>query len=196
MPSIDPQRWAALMPHLDHALELPEDERGEWLASLASSRPEIAAELTRLFARYRVLEADRFLERDALQPDSPTLCGQTIGAYTLTAQIGHGGMGSVWLAERSDGRFERQAAIKLLNIALAGRGEARFKQEGTLLGRLSHPHIAQLVDAGVAPSGQPYLVLEHVAGEPITGYCDRRSLDLRSRVALFLDVLTARMPAR
>jgi tetratricopeptide (TPR) repeat protein len=191
MPSIDPQRWAALMPHLDHALELPEDERGEWLASLASSRPEIAAELTRLFARYRVLEADRFLERDALQPDSPTLCGQTIGAYTLTAQIGHGGMGSVWLAERSDGRFERQAAIKLLNIALAGRGEARFKQEGTLLGRLSHPHIAQLVDAGVAPSGQPYLVLEHVAGEPITGYCDRRSLDLRSRVALFLDVLTA-----
>jgi tetratricopeptide (TPR) repeat protein len=191
MAPIDPQRWAALMPHLDRALELPDDQRAAWLTALAASHPTIAAELTKLFARYEALEAERFLERDTLRPDSPSLCGQTIGAYTLTAPIGHGGMGSVWLAERSDGRFERQAAIKLLNIALAGRGEARFKREGTLLGRLSHPHIAQLIDAGVAPSGQPYLVLEHVAGQPITDYCDRRSLDLRQRIVLFLDVLTA-----
>ena len=179
------------MPHLDHALELSDAERAPWLASLATNHPEIAGELTELFARYRVLESERFLERDPLRSDPPTLCGQTIGAYTLTAPIGHGGMGSVWLAERSDGRFERHAAVKLLNIALAGRGEARFKREGTILGRLSHPHIAQLIDAGLAPSGQPYLVLEHVAGEPITSYCDRRSLDLRERIVLFLDVLNA-----
>jgi serine/threonine-protein kinase len=191
MAPIDPQRWAALMPHLDRALELPDDQRDAWLTALAASHPEMAAQLTKLFARYAVLDAERFLERDPPRSDPPTLAGQTIGAYTLTAPIGHGGMGSVWLAERSDGRFERQAAIKLLNIALAGHGEARFKREGTLLGRLSHPHIAQLVDAGVAPSGQPYLVLEHVAGEPITRHCDQRSLDLRQRLVLFLDVLTA-----
>jgi serine/threonine-protein kinase len=191
MAPIDPQRWATLMPHLDAALELADNQREAWLASLATSRPEIAAELTALFARYRVLEAAGFLEGDSPRPGPSSLAGHTIGAYTLTRAIGHGGMGSVWLAERSDGRFERQAAVKLLNMALAGRGEARFTREGSLLGRLSHPHIAQLIDAGVAPSGQPYLVLEHVAGEPITDYCDRRALDHRSRIALFLDVLTA-----
>jgi tetratricopeptide (TPR) repeat protein len=191
MAPIDPQRWAALMPHLDAALELADDQREAWLASLATSRPEIAAELTELFARYRVLEAEGFLEGDSPRPGPSSLDGHTIGAYTLTRPIGHGGMGRVWLAERSDGRFERRAAVKLLNMALAGRGEARFTREGSILGRLSHPHIAQLIDAGVAPNGQPYLVLEHVAGEPITDYCDRRSLDHRQRVGLFLDVLTA-----
>ena len=191
MAPIDQQRWAALMPHLDHALELSDLEREVWLASLAAERPEIAAQLTKLFASYRVLEAERFLDGDLPRPHARGLSGQAIGAYTLTDLLGHGGMGSVWLAERSDGRFERKAAVKFLNIALAGRGEARFKREGAILGRLSHPHIAQLLDAGVAPSGQPYLVLEHVAGEPITQYCDRRTLDLRHRIVLFLDVLNA-----
>ena len=66
-------------------------------------------------------------------------------------------MGSVWLAERSDGRFERRVAVKFLNISLMGKGgEARFKREGSILGRLAHPHIAELIDAGVSATGQPY----------------------------------------
>ena len=84
-------------------------------------------------------------------PNSTGLAGQTLGPYTLISQFGQGGMGSVWLARRSDGRFERQAAVKFVSMALAGRAtEERFKREGTILGRLTHPHIAELLDAGIS----------------------------------------------
>ena len=93
-------------------------------------------------------------------------------------------MGSVWLAERADGRFEGRAAIKLLNLSLMGaspsRGEERFKREGSLLARLSHPNIARLIDAGVSATAQPYLVLEYVDGLPIDRYCDEHALGVRS----------------
>ena len=101
-------------------------------------------------------------------------------------------MGSVWLAQRSDGRFDRKAAVKFLSAALIGHGgEERFKREGAILGRLSHLNIAELLDAGVAANGQPYIVLEYVEGQPIDRYCDAHKLDVRSRVSLFLDVLGA-----
>jgi tetratricopeptide (TPR) repeat protein len=101
-------------------------------------------------------------------------------------------MGTVWLAHRSDGRFEGTAAVKLLNAELVGRaGGQRFAREGSILARLTHPHIAHLVDAGVSPGGQPYLVLEHVAGAHIDRYCDDARLGLEARLALFLDVLAA-----
>src|SRR5262245_48388828 len=97
-----------------------------------------------------------------------SLAGQTVGAYTLEAQIGQGGMGSVWLARRNDGRFERHAAIKLLNASFVGSAaEERFRREGSILARLAHPHIARLVDAGVAPAGWSYLVLEWIEGQSI-----------------------------
>ena len=101
-------------------------------------------------------------------------------------------MGTVWLAERSDGRFERRVAVKVLNIALMGKGgEERFKREGRILGRLAHPHISELIDAGVSPGGQPFLVLEYVEGDHIDRYCDENTLDVRSRLRLFLDALRA-----
>ena len=122
----------------------------------------------------------------------PSLVGQSLGAYTLESQIGHGGMGSVWLAHRSDGRFEGKAAVKMLNMALLGQnGEERFRREGRLLGKLTHPHIARILDAGVMPTGQPYLVLEHVEGRAIDVYCDERRLGVEERVRLFIDVLSA-----
>ena len=121
-----------------------------------------------------------------------SLAGQIVGSYTLVSPIGHGGMGSVWLARRSDGRFEGHAAVKFLNAALVGQaGGERFRREGSVLARFAHPHIARLVDAGVSPFGQPYLVLEHVEGEPIDRYCDRHSLGTEARIRLFLDVLDA-----
>jgi len=101
-------------------------------------------------------------------------------------------MGSVWLAERIDGRFERKVAIKLLNAGLVGwDAEQRFRREGNVLARLTHPHIAQLLDAGVAPNGRPYLVLEHVDGEPIDAFCDRNRLAIDDRLRLFIDVASA-----
>ena len=113
------------------------------------------------------------------------------GPYRLLSPIGHGGMGVVWLAERSDGRFDRRTAIKFLSIALVGRGEEHFTREGRILARLVHPNIAQLIDAGVSESGQPFLVLEHVDGASIDRYCDEHALDIEARVRLFLDVLSA-----
>ncbi|PWT81309.1 MAG: hypothetical protein C5B58_10030 [Acidobacteria bacterium] len=184
--------WQSLSPYLDQALDLDEPERAAWLAGIREQNPTLAAELGTLIEEHRVLKAEGFLEHPAAQFPVATMAGQTIGAYTLISQIGQGGMGSVWLAERNDGRFERQAAVKFLNIALAGgRGEERFKQEGTILGRLAHPHIAQLHDAGVSISGQPYLVLEHVSGELIDRYCDSHLQDIEYRVRQFIDVLAA-----
>ena len=118
-------------------------------------------------------------------PQPATLAGQTVGAYTLEAPLGQGGMGSVWLARRSDGRFEGKVAVKFLNAALIGRaGEERFRREGNILARLTHPHIARLIDAGVSAAGQPYLVLEFVEGERIDRYCDGRRLDVDARLRL------------
>ena len=120
------------------------------------------------------------------------LAGVTLGGYTLVSPIDQGGMGSVWLAERSDGRFKGNAAVKLLNASLLGReGEARFRREGTVLAKLTHPHIARLVDAGVSRAGQPYLVLEYVDGQHIDRFCDDQRLGIEERIRLFLDVQAA-----
>ena len=120
------------------------------------------------------------------------LTGQSIGNYTLESQIGSGGMGTVWRARRNDGRFEGVAAVKILNAALLGRAaEERFRREGSILARLQHPNIAHILDAGVAPNGFPYIVLEHVEGDHIDRWCDNRTLGVEARIRLFLDVLTA-----
>ena len=193
MSILEPERWEAVSGYLDEVLEMPEDARPEWLDALAEQRPAIAADLRSLIEEYRMLDHERFLEGPPpFQAIQPSLTGETFGAYTIVAPLGQGGMGSVWRAERSDGRFDRQVAIKLLHSGILVRGgEERFTREGRILARLAHPLIAQLVDAGVSPSGQPYLVLEHVAGEHIDQYCERKSLDVTARIELFLDVLAA-----
>src|SRR5580658_2513385 len=193
MSALSPDQWQVLSPYLDRALAMPEHERCAWLSSLAERDPALASQLAELLSEHRVLAQEGFLEnRQFAVPNATGLAGQTLGPYTLISQIGQGGMGSVWLARRSDGRFERQAAVKFVNIALAGRAtEERFKREGSILGRLTHPHIADLLDAGVSSDGQPYLVLEYVDGEAIDRYCDEHKLDVDARVRLFLDVLAA-----
>jgi eukaryotic-like serine/threonine-protein kinase len=190
--SLSAERWRAVSPHFERALELGAVERAAWLDSLRAEDPELAADLQELIADHGVAQSERFLETPPAMPEPASLSGQALGAYTLVSPIGQGGMGNVWLARRSDGRFEGTAAVKLLNRSLIGRaGEERFRREGSILARLTHPHIAHLVDAGVSPEGQPYLVLEHVEGEPIDRYCDRRGLDVAARLGVFLDVLEA-----
>jgi len=192
MAGMNRERWVAVSPYLDRALELDGEDREALLSSLRAEQPDVAGDLETLLTAYAIPGSDRFLKTTPELPVSTTLAGQTVGAYTLIAPIGQGGMGSVWLARRSDGRFEGQAAVKLLNASFVGRaGEERFRREGSILARLTHPHIARLVDAGVSAAGQPYLVLEHVDGEPIDRYCDTRQLSVEARLHLFLDVLAA-----
>jgi serine/threonine protein kinase len=190
---LSPDQWLALSPRLDEALDMTDDERSTWFSTLRTENPTLARQLEILLEEHRELSKEGFLdERPVELPGAAGLAGQTFGVYTLVSQIGHGGMGTVWLAERSDGRFERRVAVKVLNIALMGKGgEERFKREGHILGRLTHPHIAELIDAGVSRTGQPFLVLEYVEGDHIDRYCDQNHLDVRARVRLFLDVLHA-----
>ncbi|HEV8202033.1 MAG TPA: protein kinase [Candidatus Polarisedimenticolia bacterium] len=192
MPS-DEVVWARLSPLLEECLALDGAERAAWLDRLRTSDAPLADELAALLAQQEVLQREGFLA-GTVSPRSTavSLVGLVVGDYTLRAPLGQGGMGSVWLADRSDGRFSGQAAIKLLNVSLIGReGEARFRREGNLLARLRHSHIAHLIDAGVSEQGQPYLVLEAVHGEAIDRSCDARALAVEDRVRLFLGVLVA-----
>jgi serine/threonine protein kinase len=193
MHRLKPEEWQALSPHLDEILGMEDEERSLCLSTLRAQNPTLVNHLEALLHEHRALVEERFLESRSVQfPSGATLAGQTLGGYRLVSQIGQGGMSSVWLAERSDGRFERRVAVKFLNVSLIGRvGEARFKREGKILGLLTHPHIAELLDAGVSPAGQPYLVLDHVEGDHIDRYCDDHRLDIRARLALFLDVVEA-----
>jgi serine/threonine-protein kinase len=185
-------RWSVLSPLLDELLDLQEPQRAQRLAALRDEDAALAGELQALLDELPALERDNFLERPALLAP-PSLEGQAVGPYTLERELGQGGMGSVWLARRTDGRYEGQVAIKFLGAALMARGGAqRFAREGSILARLSHPHIARLLDAGVARDGaQPYLVLEYIDGLPIDQHCEQHGLELKQRLQLFLDVLGA-----
>ena len=190
---LNPDEWHTVSLHLDKALEMNEEERSMWLSWLRSRDPDAACKLEDLLFEHQMLTKEGFLERRRVElPGAPTPSGQVVGAYRLLSQIGRGGMSTVWLAERIDGRFERRVVVKFLNIGLMGKvGEERFKREGRILGLLTHSNIAELIDAGVSQTGQPYLVLEYVEGSHIDDYCDQHRLDIRARVRLFLDVLSA-----
>jgi len=192
--ALSAERWRALAPHLDDALALEPAAQCAWLAALAEREPALAAEVADCLRSLGAADAQGFMAaplRPQDRGDAP-MAGLAIGAYVLREPLGTGGMGSVWRAERSDGRYEGSVAIKLLHAGRLGPGlTERFQREGSILAKLSHPHIAHLLDAGVAPTGQPYLVLEHVQGEPIDTGCDRRRLGIDARLALFLDVCDA-----
>ena len=193
----DAERWKRLSPLLDGLLDLEPEARAARLAALRGEDPELAAELAALIADAERAEGTRFLAGRAAAPEpdgaeAASLAGQRIGAYVLEAPLGQGGTGTVWRGRRADGRFEGAVAVKLLHLSLVGRtGALRFEREGMVLARLSHPHIAHLLDAGVEAGSQPYLVLELVEGERIDRHCDARQLGVAERVALFRVVLEA-----
>lgn len=188
------ERRRRLSELLDQALELDDEVREQWLASLAHGPDAaFAEELRAVLAGEQDADYSNFLSGLApAPPGGRAMIGRRVGAYVIESEIGSGGMGSVWRATRADGQFESYVAIKFVHAAWLGRaGEQRFRREGRLLARLNHPRIARLIDAGVLEDGQPYLVLEYVSGEPIDAFCESRALDVPSRVRLFLDVLDA-----
>ena len=196
MSIIEGEEWRQVSEHLDRVLELPEVERHAYVEELTRSDPQAGSRLARLLSASDAQGYASFLSGSAplLTETASTsqLVGKRIGPYVIEAEIGRGGMGSVWRARRADGRFEGVVAAKFLRAAwLGSAGERRFKLEGLLLARLDHPHIARLLDAGLFEDHQPYLILEYVEGEPIDAYCARHELDLQSRLRLFLDVLAA-----
>ena len=188
MTALDHDRWQVLEPLLDTALDLAPDDRVRWLEELSARSPAIAADLRSLLDGEAVADRRGFLS----EPVEASLTGVQLGAYRLERPIGQGGMGTVWLARRADGRFEGSAAVKILNLGLLSpTGQERLRREGSVLARLTHPGIARLLDAGVSAAGQPYLVLEYVDREPIDRYVKERGLAPDACIRLFLQVLAA-----
>lgn len=188
------QRWTILSPLLDELLDLPPPARAARLEALRAQETTLADELEELLDAADKAAAASFLAARVSRPvpGDEALVGTRIGAYVIEGPLGQGGAGSVWRARRADGRFDGEVAIKLLHLSLMGRaGAQRFEREGAILARLRHPHIAGLLDAGVLPSGQPYLVIELVEGQRIDEHCDQRRLNVEQRLALFDDVLSA-----
>jgi eukaryotic-like serine/threonine-protein kinase len=188
--------WADVRACLERALPLSPTERDALLAAPALS-PALVAEVRSLLA-HEVTEPtqDRagFLARPAsLDPAAgpdPGRLGQRLGAWLITHKLGSGGMGEVWLAERADGAYTSDAAVKVLKRGMDSASVlARFALEQQSLARLQHPHIAHLLDAGRTTDGLPYFVMERVLGQPIDKAC--AGLTLEARLVLFLQLTDA-----
>ncbi|HEX6708576.1 MAG TPA: serine/threonine-protein kinase [Albitalea sp.] len=193
------QQWSALSALYEEADALPAHALPAWLARLESARHPLLPQLRRMLEARAHLETDDFLgtlprlsARAESSPGSDWSPGRRVGPYRLVRPLGEGGMAEVWLADRDDGVFKRQVAIKL-PYPRPGRESfaARFDRERNILATLRHPHIAGLFDAGVTAEGQAWLALEYVEGQSISAFCDERRLPLRERVQLFRQVLLA-----
>lgn len=187
-----------------HALEifetiadLGETERVDYLDEVCAGDPELRREVEELVA------ADQKTQGEFLGPGDLrgavagltdlSLVGRRVGAYQVLRELGRGGMGSVYLAERSDEEFERQVAVKVVQGAFGARDDIvrRFRSERQILARLDHPHVARLLDGGTTEDGVPYFVMDYIEGVPIDVYCDQRRLGVADRLRLFLDVASA-----
>lgn len=184
--------WEAVSALLDELLDLDPARRSARLAEIRAQNPALGEHVAGLMEHQQSVRDEQFLEGNVVDPlGLSELAGRSFGGFTLDRPLGQGGMGSVWLARRSDGRYEGQAAVKLLNLGALGSGGAeRLRLEANALAKLSHRNITHLIDAGVS-AGQPYIVLEYVEGEPIDIWCDARGLSVEARVRLFLQVLGA-----
>jgi serine/threonine protein kinase len=185
---------------LDEALGLDLEGRRRWLEALPAEHRELEPALRRaLLAEGDGASGSEELitlsKVAAVQTDSPgsgLQPGECVGPYLLIRPLGSGGMAEVWLAQRADGAFKREVALKLPMLSRLRKDLAsRFSRERDILAGLEHPNIARLYDAGASSQGLPYLAMEYVAGEPLTACCNRHRLGIRERLKLFLQVLDA-----
>jgi tetratricopeptide (TPR) repeat protein/tRNA A-37 threonylcarbamoyl transferase component Bud32 len=190
------EEWRQVDELLDAALELAPDERRKLLDEVAKHAPELRREVESLLVCEE--QADNFLDAPALAfsadffdgaNGADARAGQTIGRYRIIREIGRGGMGAVFLAERADGEFQQQAALKVVWRTFADAElTQRFRRERQILASLNHPHIARLLDGGVSADGEPFLVMEYVEGARIDDYCAAKNLSTAERLKLFIDV--------
>lgn len=205
-PDQDRLRWQRARAIFDELMELPAVQRESRLLAACGEDAALLAELRTLLSADAALEgaddtlalgraAPDLLEEfgeDAERASASAWVGTRLGAWQLQRQIGRGGMGAVWLASRADGNYQGQVAIKLMHASIDGEEFVRrFKAERQILAGFDHPNIARLVDAGSDADGRPFLALEYVDGQPITRYCDDRSLSVEQRLRIFLEVCAA-----
>ncbi|MFN9573102.1 MAG: protein kinase domain-containing protein, partial [Betaproteobacteria bacterium] len=198
LPVLTAATWSEVSALLDEVLALPPEARDGFVEALSGERAAHKDTLVSLLAQAAGVETEDFLATlpaiglpavaaCAAQPAS----GVEVGPYRLIEELGSGGMGAVWLAERADGSLKRKVALKLPRIGWDPSFAQRSLRERDILAALEHPHIARLYDAGVDALGRPYLAMEYVRGQPIDAWCDARRLSLAARVDLLRQVADA-----
>ncbi len=203
---LDPARWRRIEAILDPVLELPAERVPTFLDQACAGDPELREQVADLLAAETEAGAGTFLEQAAAELAAPLLehreddpgsgpvegAGRRIGPWRIEREIGRGGMGAVYLAERADGAFEQRVALKLIKRGLdTDEILARFRRERQILARLEHPNIARLLDGGATEDGLPWFAMEYVEGEPITAWRDHVRPDLETTLRLFLQVCGA-----
>jgi serine/threonine protein kinase/tetratricopeptide (TPR) repeat protein len=193
----DPEtRWSEVAAQFDEIVELAPAERAVRLADLERSDPALAGEVRGLLdaddRANALLDADAAAALPGLLDRAPEPGDAIAGPYRLLRPVGEGGMGVVWLAERVDGTFEQQVAVKVLKQGMDTQAILRrFLLERRILARLRHRHIVRLIDGGSNADGRPFYVMDYVEGQPITDYAAARGLDVRNRVTLLATVADA-----
>jgi serine/threonine protein kinase len=177
--------WRDLESIFDEVCVLDDDRRRAVLDARCAANPQLRAAAERMVRAYDE-------ERAANAQAHAATAGRRFGAWETVRLLGRGGMGEVWLARRADGEHEQQAALKILSPYLAAPDSLhRFRRERQLLARLEHPNIARLLDGGMGPHGEPYLVMEFVEGTRLDRYAEEHHLSLRARLVLMLKVCAA-----
>lgn len=192
------ENWSKVSEILLDCLEVETSERQTYLDNLNLS-PKIREEVEKYLAfeenvegslNFSAVEFSQGFFDDELSESSAI--GQSFGVYRVVQELGYGGMGAVYLAERTDGKFSQRVALKLLkremNTAALRR---RFQQEREILASLEHPNIARLLDAGTTEDKIPYIAMEYIEGLPIDDFCNKQNLDLSQRLELFRKVCAA-----
>ena len=187
-----PEQWQSAKEVFARAVDQPVAARARFVAEACGSNQELRDEIISLLAAYG--EADNVLEKHAINLNvelaDRTFEGRVFGQYRIIRELGSGGMGSVFLAERQDDAYRRQVAIKIIRQTIPDSKLAqRFQQEREILAVLNHPNIATLHDGGISERGEPFLVMEHIDGRPLLEFA--RNLSLAERLNLFLKVCGA-----
>ena len=184
-----PDERAQIEEIFEEALEVPAEQRAGWLATRCATNAPLRHEVELLLAAH---EQDGVLDQPLAVPKRDPSTGRRIGPYRVLRELGRGGMGVVYLAERDDGHYRRRVAVKVLRASAdTEEMHRRFLAERQILASLSHPNVAQLLDGGLSERQLPYLVIEYVDGLPITEYCDRHRLNVEARLKLFMSVCVA-----
>jgi len=188
--------WEKVKEVFAAALDLPAAERPSFLTESCGADTALREEVDSLLAAHEepknVLEQHTYDLASQLHPDGNKYLGRRFGAYSILREIGRGGMGSVFLAARADGEFEQQVALKIIRQSFADRElERHFRRERQILASLNHPHIAKLIDGGVSETGELFLVMEFIEGEPLIAFAEEHQLTIEDRLRLFLRICHA-----
>lgn len=197
------ERWQQVEEIFNVVVDLPPVERESYLKKSCGEDAALRKDVEKLLKADEQAEnfiespvpmshITRFFETTVMEAQSEIMSGRIIGQYKLLREIGRGGMGAVFLAERADKEFYQRVAIKLIKRGMdTDFILKRFRNERQILANLNHPNIARLLDGGTTDDGLPYFVMEYIEGKPVTRYCDAKRLTLDERLKLFRQVCAA-----